>query len=82
MDCNLRQATSTAVPWAPLCAAHGDLLPWAAGRQPAPLWATPGLQRTVTLCLEHLLPFSYADFGTYRAVSLTFSYFSLPAAVA
>ena len=71
--CHL-QASSTAALWAPpwlhveICSVW---CPWAAGGQPAPLWASPGLQGAAAVCLEHhLLPSSCADLGGCRATSV------------
>jgi len=71
-SCSLLGATSSAAPWAPpwlhmeICSAW---CPWAAGGQPAPPWASPGLPGASALGLEHLLPSCCAHFGGCKAVS-------------
>mgnify|MGYP001852957944 CR=1 FL=1 len=44
--------------------------PWATGEQPAPPWASSGLQGTSALHLEHLLPSFHTDLSACMAASL------------
>ena len=66
------QATSAAAPWAlpwllvEICSA---LCSWAAGGQPAPSLASPGLWGAAAPHLEHLLCSFCPDLGAPRAVS-------------
>ena len=70
---HLLQPTSTAAPQVPpwqqreICSVW---CPWAVEGQPAPLWASPGLQGAAALCPDHLLP-SCADLGGCKAASLS-----------
>ena len=70
---HLLQPTSTAAPQVPpwqqreICSVW---CPWAAEGQPAPPWASPGLQGAAALCPDHLLP-SCADLGGCKAASLS-----------
>ena len=64
-------AAPWALPWLPV-ELYSAWCPWAAGVQPSPLWASPGLQGTSALCLDHLLPSSCTDLDGCRAVSLPF----------
>ena len=70
------RVSSSAALWAAPPWLHGEicsiLRPWAAGRQPAPPWASPGLQGASALCLELLLTSSCTDLGACRATSLPF----------
>jgi len=56
--------------------------PWAAGGQPAPPWASLGLQGNFALLLEDILPSFCPALGGCRDVSLTVPHSSLPAPVA
>lgn len=62
----LLQASSTVAPWAPPWMnreIRPVWCPWAAGGQPAPPWASSGLQGGSALSLEHLLTYFCPDIG-------------------
>ena len=62
LDCTVGCASFSPHPWL-----HTEMrssqCPWAAEGQPDPPWASPGLQRTSALHLEHLLTSFCTDLG-------------------
>ena len=71
----LLQASSTDVPQVPPWL-HMDIYsaqyPWAAGEQPAPPWASAGLQGASASHLEDLLPSSSTDLHGCRVISFPY----------